>query len=123
MSLDIKINEREQGVFVVSPTGFIDSDTYIELENKVDSILSSHPNVIVFDMQGVDYISSAGLGVIFKAKKILSENAGNLCIVNLTKNVKKVFDMINALPEQDIFASVEELDNYLDHIQRPESNS
>ena len=123
MSLDIKINERERGVFVVSPTGLIDSDTYFELENKVDSILSSHPNVIVFDMQGVNYISSAGLGVILKAKKILSENAGNLCMVNLTKNVKKVFDMINALPEQDIFATVEELDNYLAHIQRPESNS
>ena len=123
MSLDIKINERERGVFVVSPTGLIDSDTYFELENKVDSILSSHPNVIVFDMQGVNYISSAGLGVILKAKKILSENAGNLCMVNLTKNVKKVFDMINALPEQDIFASVEELDSYLGHIQRPESNS
>jgi len=32
--------------------------------------------------------------------------------------VKKVFDIVKAVPVKEVFASVAELDNYLDHIQR-----
>ena len=120
MRLEVAVEEKGKGVVVITPVGHIDSDTYLDLEEEVNSVLSSTAKIVIFDMHGVEYISSAGLGIIFKAKKVLTKNMGKLCIVNITKNVKKVFDMINALPEQDIFANIEELDNYLDHIQRDE---
>jgi len=121
MHVDIKITEKEKGIFVISPSGAIDSDTYFVFEKEVDSVLAKKPKTVVVDMKEVNYISSAGLGVIFKAKKSLKQAGSNLCIVNLTPSLKKVFDIINALPPQDIFASVEELDNYLDRMQREDS--
>ena len=118
MQLDVTVKEKEKGVFIISPIGSLDSDTCLILEKKADPVLNLKAKVIILNMQGVDYISSAGLGVIFKIKKALKQNHGKLYIVNLTPTVKKVFDIINALPQQDIFVSVEELDNYLDNIQR-----
>ncbi len=120
MPLEVMVLEKEEGVFVVSPTGSVDSDTYLVLEKEVDMILEKKPKVVIFDMRGVNYISSSGLGVVFKAKKTLRQNQGKLYLVNLTPPVKKVFDVVNALPEQEVFASVEELDNYLDKIQNEE---
>ena len=42
--------------------------------------------------------------------------------VNLQPQVKKIFEIINALPSMDVFASVAELDAYLDAMQRPQGN-
>jgi hypothetical protein len=38
--------------------------------------------------------------------------------MNLQPQIKKVFDIINALPSMQIFASIEELDEYLDAMQK-----
>jgi len=120
MPLKVMVLEKDKGVFVISPTGSVDSDTYLVLEKEAESVLAKFPKVIIFDMRGVNYISSSGLGVVFKAKKALKQDKGELYLVNLTPPVKKVFDVVNALPAQNVFASVEELDNYLDKIQNEE---
>jgi hypothetical protein len=39
-------------------------------------------------------------------------------LANLQPPVQKVFDIVRALPAADIFASVEEMDAYLDAMQR-----
>ena len=118
MSLTVTSKEGRVGVFVVSPVGSIDSDTHTILENKVDSIVETSPTEIVFDMESVDYISSAGVRVVLKTKKVLKKNEGRVILMNLQPQIKKVFDIINALPSMTVFTSVRELDNYLDKMQR-----
>jgi anti-anti-sigma factor len=69
-------------------------------------------------MNGVTYISSAGVRVILKAKKRLAQNAGSFFMLNLQPQIKKVFEIINALPSLNVFQNIEELDNYLTEMQR-----
>ena len=118
MALTVTSREKMLGVFIISPVGTIDINTYGILENKVDQILQASPKVMVFDMKEVEYISSAGVRVMLKAKKALKKHKGKLILMNLQPHIKKVFEIINALPSQQIFSSIEELDRYLDHIQR-----
>ena len=118
MSLAVTVKEQRVGVFVISPVGSIDSDTYSILEDRADLILESSPSEIVFDMKSVDYMSSAGIRVILKAKKALKKNEGNVILVHLQPQVKKVLDIIKALPTMTVFTSIEELDDYLDKMQR-----
>ena len=40
--------------------------------------------------------------------------------MNLKPQIKKVFEIINALPELNVFRSIEELDAYLDKMQKKE---
>jgi anti-sigma B factor antagonist len=120
MSLEVAINKKEQGVFTVSCSGSIDSTTYMILDEKLSPLLVPATRVIIFNMQGVNYISSMGLGVIFKANNILEKHKGRLMMTNLQPQVKSVFEIIKALPEQAMFTSMEEADAYLTEIQKKE---
>lgn len=118
MSLTVTVNEKRPGVFSLSPVGSIDSTTYTVLEKEVDAILRTSPRVVILDMEGVAYMSSMGLRIIFKAGKALKDGGGKLVMGNLQPQIKKVFEIINVLPSHGIFESVEELDRYLDVMQR-----
>ena len=118
MPLNITSKEKEPGVFVVSSEGSLDTNTYSVLEKQVDSILEGSPKVIIFDMEYLNYISSMGVRVILKARKVLEKRAGNIVLLNLKPHIRKVFDIINALPSEQVFSSVEEMDQYLDRMQR-----
>lgn len=121
MPLEVRVSKRSEGVFAIAPFGSIDSSTYIALDKEADAILTNKPKVVVLDMSGLDYTSSAGVRVIFKLKKALVPWGGTVTMVNLKPQIRKVFDIINALPELNVFASIEELDDYLDKMQKKET--
>ena len=120
MSLTVTMDKKEGGVFIVAPSGSIDSTTYTILEEELNSILGPKTRGIVFDMRGVNYISSLGIGVILKTERTLQANKGSLIMTNLQPQVKVVFDIMKALPDVPIFASVEEADAYLAKMQQRE---
>jgi anti-anti-sigma factor len=74
-------------------------------------------------MEGLVYISSAGLGVIFSAKKNLESHGGKIILANLKPQIKKVFDIVKALPREAIFESMQEVDAYLDAMQKRETDN
>jgi anti-anti-sigma factor len=119
MPLTVEIREEHPGVFTVIPSGSIDTETYLDLEEKLNPILSESTKLIIFDMGAVHYISSMGLGVIFKTKSFLDKQGGSLIISNLQPQVKKVMSILKALPEH-IFKNMEEVDAYITQIQRKE---
>ena len=69
MGLEVSVIKKEEGVFVLVPVGEINSDTYTILEDKVKEVMRSETKAIVFDLKDVTYISSMGLGVLFRAKQ------------------------------------------------------
>lgn len=118
MGIQVAKVEKSTGVFVISITGSIDTNTYAVLEKEIDVILQSLPKALVLDMRDVNYMSSAGVRVVLKAQRMMHKNKGEFSLVNLQPQIKKVFDIINALPDLNIFASVQELDSYLDAMQK-----
>ncbi len=118
MPLKVKSTTRDAGVFIVSPIGSIDAHTHSVLEEKVDEILAQKPDVIIFDMEFADYISSTGIRVLLKTKKALKETDGRMVFMNLQPQIQKVFDILKAIPSLKVFASIEELDKYLDVMQK-----
>jgi len=120
MPLNVNVHKRSDGVFVVTPSGRLDSDTYFLFEEKIKPILVPATSVLIFDMAELDYISSAGLGVIFFAKKFMEEKNSTFIITNLKPQIKKVFDIVKVLPKTPLFRTMEEVDSYLDAIQKRE---
>lgn len=118
MPLKVKSTTRGPGVIIVSPIGSIDANSYNVLDEKMDEILKQSPDVIIFDMEFADYISSTGIRVLLKTKKALQETAGRMVFMNLQPQIQKVFDILKAIPTLKVFASIEELDNYLDVMQK-----
>lgn len=118
MTLTVSVAEREAGIVTITPVGSIDAATSGILEQQVMTVLRTLPRAVIFDMAGVTYVSSAGVRVILKAQKGLAGYDGRVMMVNMIPRVKKVFDIIRALPPDQVFASVAELDAYLDAIQK-----
>jgi len=118
MPLKVKSTTRGAGVFVISPIGSLDAHTHTVLEEKVDEILAQQPDVIIFDMEFADYISSTGIRVLLKTKKALKATDGRMVFMNLQPQIQKVFDILKAIPSLKVFASIDELDTYLDNMQK-----
>jgi len=119
MSLTVTLQEKMPHVYVLYPVGPLDANTFQVLEKKVDFLLGEgQAKAITFDMAGVHYISSMGIRVVVKAKKQLKQQGGALSMMNLQPQVRKVFEIINALPSLQIFTSIEEFDDYLTEMQR-----
>ena len=117
MPLTIDVNHDKPGTAHVSLTGSLDSETAPQLEKALGGI---DANVIAFDMTNLAFISSAGLRVMFAAAKRQKSKGGNVGMSNLRPGVRKVFEIVKALPDMNVFASEKEMDEYLARFQRPE---
>ena len=112
MRVQINPDKGKLGVFIVIPYGPIDSDTHGELREKIKPLLAPSTKGVVLDLANVDYISSAGLGVLFTLKKTLIENKAELIFCNLKPQIKRLFEIVNALPKETLFKNLEEADAY-----------
>ncbi len=120
MKLEVESKETKAGCYTVSIKGRIDSDNYLDFESKVSTILEGKAKNVLLDMAGVNYISSAGLGVIFAMMKKLKETNGEFLLCNLQPQIKKVLEIVKALPSSSVFSSVEEADSYIETIMSRE---
>ena len=118
MALTVKLDQKIEGVHTVTPVGSLDTNTCSILEKEIDSLLATSPKMIIFDLEHLEYISSSGVSVIIKTRKLMKNHNGEVTLVNLQPQIEKVFEIIRALPGQRIFRDVQELDHYLDSMQK-----
>jgi len=123
MTLTLKVTELKPRFFTITLAGALDSSTYMLLDNKIENLVTEGAaRIITLDMSGVTYISSMGVRSVFKAKKNLARQEGSFLMVNLQPQVKKVFEIIDALPSMQVFANMREMDDYLTRMQSNEEN-
>lgn len=118
MSLRIEILPPGKGSQRVAVEGRLDTHTYEDLDEALAPLLTRQLHSLVLDLSGLDYISSAGIRSIFKARKTLAPHGGKVLLVNPRPQIQKVLDMVKAVPLNEIFSSTAEADAYLDLMQR-----
>ncbi|MCE1246506.1 MAG: STAS domain-containing protein [Firmicutes bacterium] len=118
MPLKISVDEKMPGVFRVQLSGILDTGTYKELDAKISELVLKKPDSIVFDMASLEFISSMGVRSVQKTGKMLRDFDGKMLMVNVPPHIKEVFHIIKAMPAEDIFENVEEMDSYLIRRQK-----
>lgn len=116
--LEIAVINQPEGRVRVVLKGRLDTQTYAECEQRLEPLLNPATKVLVFDLAQLDYLSSMGLRVLMKTSRTMSSLGGKCLLTRLQPPIRTVIDIANALPAQNIFASVEEADRYLDVMQR-----
>jgi anti-anti-sigma factor len=117
--MSLKIAVEGSNPPIIALAGRLDTNTAPELDKTLDGLIAK-PGVarLVFDLKQLEYLSSAGIRCFIRARKALEPNGGKVAIVNPQPAVRKVLDIVKAIPPGGIFSSVAELDAYLDDIQR-----
>ena len=67
----------------------------LELRKAVQEQLDAGNTSIVLNMQGIDYIDSAGLGELVACKKRASAKGGNVKLVMPSESVYKVLSIVS----------------------------
>jgi anti-anti-sigma factor len=114
---NVRIQQGSTPTLMLS--GRLDSVTAPKLDQALDGVLARAPIArLVFDLSALEYLSSAGIRCFIRARKAIEPKGGSVAVVNPQPAVRKVLDIVKALPAGQIFASVAELDEYLDEMQR-----
>ena len=109
--------DKENSVARVALKGALNTDTAPGFEQKLTGVITEGHQLTVLDMKDLDYISSAGLRVIFKAAKQAKSEGRRLAAANRKPHIDKVFEILKALPDMAVFADDAELDAYLTAMQ------
>jgi|SRR5210317_888927 anti-anti-sigma factor len=110
--------DENKSVARVSLAGALNTDTAPGFDQELQKVVAQGLDLTVLDMKELDYISSAGLRVIFKAAKQTKAAGHRLAAANRKPHIDKVFEILKALPDMAVFANDQELDDYLDTMQR-----
>lgn len=109
--------DEAHSVARVALAGALNTDTAPDFEQRLQKVIDEGYQLTVLDMKELDYISSAGLRVIFKAAKQTKSAGKRLAAANRKPHIDKVFEILKALPDMAVFANDQELDDYLDSMQ------
>ncbi|MBN2131503.1 MAG: STAS domain-containing protein [Sedimentisphaerales bacterium] len=117
MELQIRTLPIAATVVAVGLDGSIDGTTYRLLDEEVGRLLAGPYKTLVFDMKNVDQVTSAGIGVIMKAKVSAKHKGGDLAMKNVQPQVRRVFEIMSLVPALNVFEDRAELDAYLTTVQ------
>jgi anti-sigma B factor antagonist len=79
---------------VVKVEGYLDSSTFDQLQEHLQSLIDANQYSIVVEFGQLNYISSAGLGVLMGMLKEVRRNGGDLKLANMSSKVRNLFDML-----------------------------
>ena len=92
MTIEKKI---ENGNVTLTVSGRLDTTTAPELEAALDEVLENTKELI-FNLENLEYISSAGLRVILKAQKSMNTK-GSMKLTGVNDSIMEVFDITGFL--------------------------
>lgn len=96
----MKINKKQDGNSLkIELEGRLDTTTAPELDEVVKSSIDGVTD-LVFDMTGLEYISSAGLRVLLSAQKAMGKVNGNMVVKNINDVIQEIFEVTGFI---DIF--------------------
>ncbi len=76
-------------------------------KQEVNELGRSHPN-LVFDMEGLQFVDSSGLGAILSCLRTVSARQGNLVLCGVGRPVQTLLELVRMTRVFDIYPSVEE---------------
>ncbi|HEY9764876.1 MAG TPA: STAS domain-containing protein [Chroococcales cyanobacterium] len=100
--------EKGGAITVMRVEGFLDAHTAAMLETALDELAEQQCYRVVVDFQKLDYISSAGLGVLMAAITTFRDNHGDLKLAQLPPRIFKVFDLLGFSKLFQIYENEEE---------------
>lgn len=113
-NLSVQASKERSGFFVLHAVGPINKNTYPIFERGIAQILESKPEIVLFDLNEVNYVSFRRLQVLLKTIMGMNQRSDKIYLINLQPQIKNTFKIMNsALPEW-VFRSRKQLEDFFD---------
>ncbi len=98
---------RVDSVSVVSVAGVIDMLTAPDLEKAISEAAKSSPAAVVVDMTGVEFLASAGMGVLIAAQDELAPDI-KLAVVAEGPATSRPLKLVGVTDVVDLYATLDQ---------------
>jgi len=105
LSLDTD-NTRE--ISVMKVRGRVDSETAPELDEALTKLLQNNRNKIVLNLQGVDFMSSAGLRAMVKAYQAAKKSGGDVRLASVPNPVEVILRTVGMMQMLQMYPTDQE---------------
>ena len=85
--------ERTEKAVVVCPVGRVDGSNVGVLESAIKEQIDAGEQTLVFDFEGLNYISSAGLRVLLVTARRTQAEGGKALFCGLAEHIAHVFEI------------------------------
>ena len=108
------------GVVVVEMTGSIRiGPNCQEIEQVVEDLIRRHETRVIFDLSGVSFIDSSGIGTLVRSLTKLKKLGGTLRLTGVKGMVEGVFKLTQIDKVLDIYPTASEASQDLPPISNP----
>ena len=108
--ITMKIDENE-GIATLHVGGYLDAHTASKFESKIQELIQSGNYNIILNFAELEYISSAGLGVIMGNIEDIRNHDGDIKLTEMSDKIYRVFDLVGFPSLYDIFKTQEETES------------
>lgn len=84
----------QKDVHILHLSGYLDAHTVPRFEAAIQKLVQEQHYKIIVDMEKLEYISSAGLGVFMGFIEEIREHDGDIKLCRLSDKVFRVFDLL-----------------------------
>lgn len=81
-------------LILIEPVGELDASCSVQMDNELARAIAENTKGIVINCNGLEYISSAGLGVFISYINELEQKNQKLVFCNMSDKIKHVFEMV-----------------------------
>ena len=88
----------DEKILTLKVTEEIDEHTTEKIRRKMDNEITRFlPRKVIFDFSDVNFMDSAGIGMLLGRYKVVRMLGGELEVININRQVKKLFEMSGIL--------------------------
>ncbi len=121
MSLEIEVTVRPHlsglTASVVRLIGVLDGHTSESAQKAFAILALDRPQTVIIDLERLRFLDSRGISVLLAARLELTKGGSNVFLTNPQRPIRRVLDVVRALPSIAVFGSMDELDAYLAGVQ------
>lgn len=111
----------EKNIIRVKIDGYLDSSTFPKLQEHLNNLTEEDNINFLLDLADLDYISSAGLGVLMGILREVRARGGDLKITNMSEKIERVFNLLGFSRLMKIYPSDVEAINSFNQASQKES--
>ena len=109
---NLRIVVQEQGsqadIVVIQAYGSLDTVGAYTLQKKLNALIRAGIYKFIIDLDQLDYISSAGIGVFPAISGELQIHAGELIFARVPEKIYKLFELVGLITQFTITETVEQ---------------